>query len=88
MAAVTVVPRSYKPNAAGALTEKMWKITGLDTNTLDTGIKPVRSIEVFVEPSTITAVTQSTVNGQIRLTFAAAGGAFTATGLLVKYRNG
>lgn len=87
MAAVTVVARSYKPNAAGALTEKLWKVTGADTNTLDTGIKSVRSIEVFCEPSTITAIAQSTVNGQIRLTFSASA-PFTSVGLLVKYRNG
>ncbi len=86
MAAVTVVNK-MKANAAGALTEKQWTLTGDNTNTFDTGVKAVRKISCFVEPSTITAIAQSTVNAQIRLTFTTTG-PFTATGLLVKYRNG
>lgn len=88
MAAVTVTARSYKANAAGALTHKMWNITGNDTNTFDTGIKSVRTVAFFIEPNNIvTAVAQSTVNGQIRLTFSATG-AFANMDLLAILRNG
>lgn len=82
MAAVTLVARGYKVNVAGAHTQKRWKITGVSTNTLDTGIKSGRQITPLVEPSTITAIAQSTVNGQIRLTFTSTG-AFTGVTLLV-----
>jgi hypothetical protein len=81
MAAVTVVARSQRRNVAGARWFYEWSITGADTNTLDTGIPTGKKVKVFVEPSTITAIAQSAVNGKIRLTFSATG-AFTAVGVM------
>lgn len=80
MAAVTVTARTNRNNVAGARLYREWRITGNDTNTIDTGLTSVR--QIFVEPCSITAVARSTVNGKIRLTFSASG-AFTDISLLV-----
>lgn len=74
MVAVTLTARSYKANAAGALTHKHWNISGDNGQTFDTGIKSGRTTQFYMEPNNIvTAIAQSTVNGQIRLTFTATG---------------
>lgn len=88
MAAVTVTARSYKAHNLGSATAKMWNIGGGNGDTLDTGIKSRYTVAFFMEPtSLITAITQSVVNGQIRITFTA-GGAFAGMDLLGVYRNG
>ena len=74
MAAVTVTSRSTKIHSVGSTWQKMWNITGNDTNTLDTGLKSNYTWAFFLEPTSIvTAIAQSVVNGQVRLTFSATG---------------
>ncbi len=79
-AAVTIVKR--RRNVAGARKFREFIITGNNTNTLDTGARDTAGVQVLIEPCTVTAVTRSTVNGQLRLTFTA-GGAFTGVTCLV-----
>jgi hypothetical protein len=83
MAAVTIVGRTRR-NVAGQRKTQEYSITGADTNTLDTPFKNV--IATLVEPSTITAIARSVVNGKIRLTFSASA-PFTAVELLVRATN-
>jgi hypothetical protein len=86
MAAVTITARSRKIHNLGSTNGAQWNITGNDTNTLDTGLKSNYTWQVYMEPNNIvTAVAQSTVNGQIRLTFSATG-AFAGIDLLMVRR--
>lgn len=82
-AAVTVVARTQRINVAGARWMYQWKVTGADTNTLDTGIPSGKRVIPFMEPCTVTAIAQSTVNAHIRFTFSASG-AFTSVGLIAQ----
>ena len=45
MAAVTLTARSYKANAAGALTHKMWNISGDNAQTFDSPSKDLKMAE-------------------------------------------
>lgn len=86
MAAVTITARSTKIHNIGSTNMKQWNIGGDNTNTLDTGIKSGRTVQFYMEPNNIvTAITQSAVNGQIRLTFSATG-AFAGMDLMAVWR--
>lgn len=85
MAAVTVAARFPKRDDAGARKAKIFKITGVDTNTLDTGIRDLDAV-VLVEPCTITSIARAASNGQLRLTISASG-AFTAVLMRVSART-
>lgn len=74
MAAVTIASRFPKVHNLGSTWSKQWIITGDNTNTLDTGLKSAFTWQFYMEPNNIvTAIAQSVVNSQIRLTFSATG---------------
>lgn len=74
MAAVTV-NIGPKYDVAGARKAVEARITGNNTNTWDSGLRadPTRCVVLMEQNNIVTGVTMSTVNGQIRVTFAATG---------------